>query len=702
MPFLLGVLLVGAVPPAGATASATAAPRAGVGKGKAGPLAVRLTAMSPATIPRTGTVRLRGIVTNTSEEAWQDINVHAFVSTSPITTSAGLRSAAALPYDADVGDRLQSSNAFVPIGDLPAGKSTDFSLRIPRSELPIPNQRGVYWIGVHALGTNELGRDGVADGRARTFAPLYRATSRKTDVTMVVPFRAQVRRDSTGALREPSRWNRLLSDDGRLERILGEVESAGSSPVTLAIDPTVLDAADSLAGVPNDPTDGGTPSATPSPTPSEEADQGSSDGSGDDGDADADADDPTVARARAWLDRLGTVAATKAVLGVGYGDPDVAGLGRRSAELLTKSFELSRGTFEAHQVDAQAAVVPPSGFLPDSVLQRIDSETRVLLTDHGTLPRRTDWRSAAGQQILFGDSGAASGGPGPSATQTALALRQRIVSDAALRAMSGSTAPMVVVLPAGWDPGPDWQSARLFKALDQPWLRLVGLPAPSTSAPLRNVLPYPAAQRRAEVSNAMVAAAKGVVLGADVYADALTEPDGAVDGYTRLGLPSVSYHARTDHLRAIADAQDIRGSIGDELLGIRVVGNDFVTMSGGSGTIVVTLVNDLDKRVRVGIRARTNSSQLTIETPTTVTLPPKQRTTVRLSADSSGIGVREVTLIPITDKGDAVGTPMSFAVRSSQVGVLIWAIMGAGMLLLVVMIIRRWFKRGLSRRSPAQ
>ena len=52
-----------------------------------------------------------------------------------------------------------------------------------------------------------------------------------------------------------------------------------------------------------------------------------------------------------------------------------------------------------------------------------------------------------------------------------------------------------------------------------------------------------------------------------------------------------------------------------------------------------------------------------------MTLPPKQRTTVRLGAVSSGIGVREVTLIPVTDKGDAVGTPMSFAVRSSQVGV---------------------------------
>ena len=715
VPVLLGVLVAGGLPAATAapTAAPTAASTAAAGKGKPGPLAVRLTSMAPATIPRSGTLRLHGVVTNTSDGAWQDINVHAFASTEPITTSAGLVRAAALPYDADVGARLQTSNAFVPIGDLPPGKSTDFTLRIPRAELPIPDQPGVYWVGVHALGTNKLGRDTVADGRARTFAPLYRATTPRTDLTMVVPFRAKVRRDSTGALSDPKRWERLLGEQGRLERILGEVESAGSTPVTLVLDPTVLDAADTLAGAQPDPVDGGTPSPSPSATPSDEASDEASDGaseasdgtgtpsSGSSADASSDSDDPVAARARVWLDRLTTVAATKSVLGTGYADPDVAGLGRRSPELLTTSFELARGTFEAYHVDAQAAVVPPGGYLPDSVLPRIDSETRLLLTDRTDHPARTNWRSVAGQQILFGDAGAASGGPGPSAPRTALAIRQRIVSDAALRAMSGSKAPMVVILPAGWDPGRDWRQADLFGALDQPWLRLVGLPAPSTAAPRRRHLTYPARQRRAEIGRGMVRATDRAVVQAQVYADALTEPDGAVDGYTRLALQSTSYHARNNRLGAVRDAERLRQDISDSLRGIRVVGSPFVTMSGKTGNFVVTLVNDLDQRVRVGIRARTNSSLLSIDTPNTVTLPAKQRTTVRLSAASAGIGVREVTLVPITDKGDEVGTPISFSVRSSQVGILIWAIMGVGMALLVVMIIRRWVKRGLSRRSTA-
>jgi len=260
---------------------------------------------------------------------------------------------------------------------------------------------------------------------------------------------------------------------------------------------------------------------------------------------------------------------------------------------------------------------------------------------------------------------------------------------------------MVVILPAGWDPGTDWRQADLFGALDQPWLRLVGLPAPSTTAPRRIRLTYPARQRRAEVGPSMVRAANRAVVQAQVYADALTNADGAVDGYTRLALQATSYHARNDRLGAVRDAEQLRADIRDDLRGIRVVvGRPFVTMSGKTGNFVVTLVNDLDQRVRVGIRARTNSPQLTIDTPNTITLPAKQRTTVRLSAASSGIGVREVTLVPITKKGDEVGTPISFSVRSSQVGILIWAIMAAGMALLVVMIIRRWVRRGLSRGAP--
>ncbi len=53
----------------------------------------------------------------------------------------------------------------------------------------------------------------------------------------------------------------------------------------------------------------------------------------------------------------------------------------------------------------------------------------------------------------------------------------------------------------------------------------------------------------------MVRAANRAVVQAQVYADALTDADGAVDGYTRLALQATSYHARNDRLGAVRDAE---------------------------------------------------------------------------------------------------------------------------------------------------
>jgi hypothetical protein len=561
--------------------------------------------------------------------------VHAFVSTEPITTSAGLVKAAALPYDADVGARLQTSNAFVTIGDLPPGKSTDFTLRIPRAELPIPDQPGVYWVGVHALGTNKLGRDTVADGRARTFAPLYRATTPKTDLTMVVPFRAKVRRDSTGALSDPKRWERLLGQQGRLERILGEVESAGSTPVTLVVDPTVLDAADTLAGTQPDPVDGGTPSPSPSATPSDERSDEASDGtgtpsSGSSADASGDSDDPVAARARAWLDRLTTVAATKSVLGTGYADPDVAGLGRRSPELLTTSFELARGTFEAYHVDAQAAVVPPGGYLPDSVLPGSTARPGCCSPTAPTIRRAPTGaasrasRSCSGRRRRVRRTRTvrpADRTRDPAADR----LRRGAAGDERLEGADGRDPP------AGWDPGRDWRQADLFGALDQPWLRLGGPSGPSTTAPRRRHLTYRHGSAGPRSARAWSGPRTGPWSRPRCTRDALTEPDGAVDGYTRLALQSdVVPRPDTTGSAPSATRSSCAQDISDSLRGIRVVGSPFVTMSGQDRQ----LRGDPGQRPRPAGAGRDPRphQQLAapIDTPNTVTLPAKQRTTVRL------------------------------------------------------------------------
>jgi hypothetical protein len=69
-------------------------------------------------------------------------------------------------------------------------------------------------------------------------------------------------------------------------------------------------------------------------------------------------------------------------------------------------------------------------------------------------------------------------------------------------------------------------------------------------------------------------------------------------------------------------------------------------------------------------------------------MQPGERTTMRLQVSSS-LGVHEVTLFPVTTEGERAGTPLTFSLRTSQVGRLIWFIIAGGGLLLFVMIVRR-------------
>jgi hypothetical protein len=120
--------------------------------------------MTPSEIPRKGVITLRGVVTNASDDDWTDINVSPFIAQEPITSRDELAEAAESAPDSAVGDRLTDPGSYETVDELAPGKSAPFTLRMAVSSLQISGDPGVYWIGVHALGTSPEGRDVVADG----------------------------------------------------------------------------------------------------------------------------------------------------------------------------------------------------------------------------------------------------------------------------------------------------------------------------------------------------------------------------------------------------------------------------------------------------------------------------------------------------------------------------------------------------------
>lgn len=690
------------------------------------PLAVSIETLTPSTVPQRGRVTVTGEITNRSESSWTDLNVYFFASAEPMTTSAELEAATATDSATQVGDRLTGSGLYDEVADLEPGQSTRYRLSIPRTELPFASP-GVYWVGVHVLGTSEEGRVEGADGRARTFMASMPGRAPQTTLALVVPVRAPVRRTPEGRLAGMEGWARRTGEDGRLTRLVELVDTADER-LTLVVDPAVLDAVRSVAdgnpGFDLTPTDGSA-SGRPSGAPS--SDGGASDGGSPDGPSpdspltespgaggtdEGGTEDPgeeltevsTEARAAGeWLTGFTGTAADHSLLALPYGDVDVATMLRGEfADALDQADRLGNRVTADLGLDADPVVAPPDGLLPTSTLERIDPETTVLLSERAVDTDATKISVGRGPAAVLASDIARIGGPGPTSPFDALALRQRILAESAVHGLSeDSDRPLVVSTPDLWNPGRDWRSAAFFDGLDVSWIRTVDLAfaaALSTTEEHDDGLAYDANNRRREVPVANVLATQELSAAGSVLAELLTRNDSIdaqVGGAAMLGS---SVHARANPDRARAMTRGMSQEVHARLTEVYVEGSPLVTMSSGSGNFQVTVVNGLDEPVTVGIKADTGTEELVIRAPDLVSLGAGQRASVRLAATATDIGVHSVRIIPTTRSGEPLGRTTKIKVRSSQVGLVIWLIMGTGAVVFVVTIAARVLRRIRERK----
>jgi hypothetical protein len=708
------------------------------------PLEVELTSVTPGAIPQKGPIVLEGVVRNPTDETWTGLRAYPLTSQAPMTTRDEVEQAALSDPDTVIGNRVPEAGT--DIGDIPPGGSSTFRIRFPHRDLRITGAPGVYWIGVHVLGASSAGRDLVADGRARTFIPLVPARAVRAtpaQVTLVVPLRREVRYAADGSLLRAPEIAHALDADGRLGRIAALARHAGARSLTWLVDPAVLDAARDIAddnpvldlGRARTTRPAESPSSRRRSTPSDSADANAAPA--------ADLTDADRATAQDWLASVTGLIRSGTALALPYADPDVSAVARRDPALLGRARAVGRQVLDDRQITATPALAPPDGYLDPAVVGTLGQdagtgggELTVLLSDHGK-PVTGPVRVAAGHRFVYADARTAQGGPRPAARLSALALRQRILADAALTALDGARAPLVVVLPSNWDPGPDWQRSDFFGGLDQPWLVLTSLPAGSPATAPGTT--EPPAARREEVPRHNVVVAGQLVHTAAVVGALLDAPveggaqDGDKDSGTNGGddggkngdgdrsqggtaaedagrqaqrlagaaLGAASYHARNDPALARERVQALDRTISDLLARVRVVGTDFVTLSGSSGVLTVSLVNGLDKPVRIGLRASTGTPDVRIDEVEPVRLAAGQRSTVRLQAHAGGVGVHRVTLSAVTADGDRLGTPLVFNLRTSQVGRVFWGLLVACAVLLAAAVARRVRQRLRSpRRRP--
>ncbi len=394
-------------------------------------LEVTIDSLTPGHLPTEAPVRITGSVTNADDIAWQAVKMYSFLDDVPMVSQAQLAEAAEVDPLLDVGQRIVEEPAADLVGNLEPGQTERFSLTVSSDYLNL-TAPGVYWFGVHAMGQSaEQPRDDVADGRARTFLPYVPAgTPGEVKTALVLPIRHFLPFAEDGSLEQLDHWQRTLSVGGRLKDLVNFAASAGSTPVTWLVDPAVPDAIRRLAAG-NPPVSLGPSAAQPTDEATTETPSGSpSASSGPEA-------NPTREReltaqelavqesALSWLGRFQEAVRGDEVLGLPYGDLDVAA----AAELDPDLYELARGrpsdVLTDWGVTSQPTVASPSGYLNSAGLELLPDDTSVLITDRmfgtdppgvaqdrrhhrrGAVLRRRGWRPPARRSLHLAAAAAA-------------------------------------------------------------------------------------------------------------------------------------------------------------------------------------------------------------------------------------------------------------------------------------------------------
>ncbi len=654
------------------------------------PLRVTLGSLTPGFVPQSGRIELSGTVTNVSDERWRAINVHAFIDDVPLTSSAELAATLDTPVEAEVGTRITIPGTFDNIGGLAPGETASYSVSLRRNQLPV-SAPGAYWFGAHALGNTTDVRDGVADGRARTLLPLVPEGSGRERASLVIPLRHAVRHAPDGRLRSTRRWNAELSDGGRLRDLVDLGAAAGASPVTWLVDPAVPDAVAQLA-------DGNPSRALGADAPTDQPDR--PDGTADPERATEDTpDDPGrapgtggVEPAAGWLSRLEVAIGGDEVLALPYGDLDVAAAAASAPHFYDRAVRRNGAQLSQWKVRSRPAVAPPEGFLPEDALSLLNGDETVLLSDRAL--EEGSVRTAAqvkGERLLFSSTDTAAGGPGPGDPLDEVALRQRVLAEAAVRLLFHDRTPLVTVFPDSWRPA---SPERFWEGLDEvPWLRLTDLSTLGPGGPLAGEeLGYPVEQELLELDPENFTAAEQLIASGSTLDNVLPGTDQLARETLDQALASLSYGERLRALESRSATARSVAWIQRRLEKIRIRAPQGVTLSGAVGDMATTVTNRLDHPVTVVLRT-VSLGEVEVADSDPIELAGGGRQTVLLEARPSGQGVQYVRVELTDEEGNPLGAAQRVAIRSAEVSQVIWLILGVGVGLLFVAIVIRLVRR---------
>jgi len=643
------------------------------------PVRVSVKRMNPAVLSDQERIVVAGRIANVSLTEVNDAVVRLRLSTGPLQARQQIGRIATGSWD---GYAVAGSDVY--LGDvLPVGAQRDFRIEVPRYSLPV-DAPGVYVLSVEVLGGN--GVEYTRLGITRTLLP-YVPVGAEPVTSRIVwlwPLSAAPARDARGVLLGDA-VPEEISLGGRLRAIL-DTGAAYTREVTWIVDSELLQTVSAMERGYLVDLDGTVEPGT------------------------------RTAAARAFLNTLRDLPGAQ-FRTLPYADVDVEGLirGGLTTDVVraVASAPPLASTILQRRVDGVIAWAPGGDYDTKAIETLAATGVRAVVLRDVAMPPMDGSITPTGSVDIATASGTVRGVLTDSGLRTALSLpqqgepqillaRQQFLAELTVMAFESPTIPRTLVAGSA---GPRWNpSAALLREL----LRLVRNIPWLTSIPLGTMLEEPPSRiQRTEAGDRPDRTLP------PFYVDQLAALNARIAGVATV-LPSPAAFTEpltTTMLRAGSSAWRFRLYDGERLVdsvaqvvaevegGVSVVSGDDVILSGDTGSVPITVANDLDETVTVGVRLVGDPApRLESDALTQVSIEPGKRESLVIPVRVIGGDPLRVSVEILDGSGGVLTTGGTVELRTTAYArAARWFTIGAAVLLGLMVVFDIW--RRVRRRG---
>ena len=665
---------------------------------------ILLDSMTPVVATSDGTLRIEGRVINSSSVTLTNVHVELRRSSAPLTARQDVQTILKDDLTPTTGspDDLGLAKTHQTLADsLPPGDRRPFTISIPFADM------GMTSPGTYALGVEVTGRASGVDaldvrkGDYRTFLPWFPNPDsvKPVDIVWLWPLSDWPARTASGVLLN-NRTPAEISPGGRLNRIV-DIGSRFPESLSWIVDPALLQTVFDM-------------------TRGYQVLQGSTLTLGDRQDA-----------ARSWLDRVRAATTPGNVRSLPYADIDAAAVVRGGM-----SNDVVRAVTQGPGIAAAALKTPAPGGLYWAPVGRLDRSTTNVLASAGVttmilssraLPPTDATKPSDGfataalptsvgtLQAVLSDADLTDLLSRPQRTPSdVIAIRQQFLAETALMATglpADQSSRSVVVAPSSvrWDPTATLLLPLLRATRTAPWLsplplgRLLDAPVSSTS---RQRGGYGPKAKAAELPSTYIARVRRTTKQLDAFTAIVDDPTGLSEPFSAALVRTESAAWRTSLATGQQLLSQTAGELNQRMSSVRVLSTGTITFSGDTGRVPVTIANDLDRSVTVGLALQGNPSLRLSSSPlANIQIQPGKMASVDIDARVIGGDPLSVDVQLLTPDLTPYGKPATIELVSTAYSrAAAWVVAAAFVAILVFVIVdvtRRIHKARTTRPDDA-